>query len=184
VNPGPSRPPVQAWVREARRFVVGGLVFVVFLAGASLLGIRSATKWALTQNALRMEAEVRAVAELSGEPTSSSRTFGADPRVARLLRGHGAIQAAVFETTGTLLSQAGFLPAAPLARFVSSRRIPRGNLLTRTCVGEIPALAAAIRWMGAGAPGLYDASNVAAERMTKAHHDPAGTVARRPRRGS
>ena len=39
----PPKPPVQAWIREVRRFVVGGLVFVLFLAGASLLGIRSAT---------------------------------------------------------------------------------------------------------------------------------------------
>lgn len=173
MNPGPPRPPVQAWVREARRFVVGGLVFVVFLAGASLLGIRSATKWALAQNALRMEAEVRAVAELSGEPTSSSRAFGADPRVARLLRGHGALQAAVFEATGTLLSQAGFLPAAPLAPIrLEPEEIPGDALplLTRTRIGETPALAAAIRVDGGARVlrVLYDASNVvAAERMTK-----------------
>ncbi len=184
MNPAPPRPPVQAWVREARRFVVGGLVFVVFLAGASLLGIRSATKWALAQNALRMEAEVRAVAELSGEPTSSSRAFGADPRVARLLRGHGAIQAAVFETTGTLLSQAGFLPAAPLAPIrLEPEEIPPDALplLTRTRVGETPALAAAIRVDGGARVlrVLYDASNVAAaERMTKVFTVaiPAGTV--------
>lgn len=171
-------------MREARRFVVGGLVFVVFLAGTSLLGIRSATKWALSQNALRMEAEVRAVAELSGEPASSWKAFGGDPRVARLLRGHGALQAAMFDTAGTLLSQAGFLPAAPLAPVrLEPEEIPTSALplLTRTRIGETPALAAAIRVDGGARVlrVLYDASNVAAaERMMGVFTIaiPAGTV--------
>ncbi|MFN7986060.1 MAG: ATP-binding protein [Thermoanaerobaculia bacterium] len=166
-----ARPPVQRWIREIRRFVAGGLVFVLFLAGASLLGIRSATAWALRQNALRMEAEVRAVAELSVETGEKSGSFGADPRVAKLLRGHGALQAAVFDANGTLLSQAGFLPAAPLAPVrLEPGEIPAGDaaLLTRTITGTTPALAAAIR-VDHGARVvrvLYDATTVsAAERM-------------------
>jgi signal transduction histidine kinase len=171
MTPDLPKPPVQAWILEARRFVVGGLVFVLFLAGASLLGIRSATRWALRQNDLRLEAEIRAVAELSDEASSSSRTFGADPRVARLLRGHRALQAAVFDSNGTLLSQAGFLPAAPLAPVrLEPEEIPPGALplLTRTRFGETPALAAAIRVDGGTRVlrVLYDASSVAAaERM-------------------
>jgi len=166
-----SRPPVQGWILEIRRFVVGGLVFILFLAGASLLGIRSATAWALRQNALRMEAEIGAVAELSADPSSFQRAFGTDPRVARLLRGHEALQAAVFDTNGTLLSQAGFLPAAPLAPVrLEPEEIPSGALplLTRTRLGEAPALAAAIRVDGGTrvVRVLYDASSVvAAERM-------------------
>lgn len=167
------RPGAQRWISEVRRFVIGGLVFVLFLAGASLLGIRSATNWALRQNALRMEAEIRATAELSGDLSSSARPFGADPRVASLLRGHGALQAAVFDANGTLLSQAGFLPAAPLAPVrLEPDEIPSGALplLTRTRMGETPALAAAIR-VDEGTRVLrvlYDASPVAAaERMTK-----------------
>ncbi len=168
---GLPKPPVQVWILEVRRFVVGGLVFVLFLAGASLLGIRSATAWALRQNALRMEAEIRAMAELSGDASTSSRAFGADPRVARLLRGHGALQAAVFDSTGTLLSQAGFLPAAPLAPVrLEPEEIPPDTLplLTRIRIGEAPALAAAIRVDGGTqvVRVLYDASSVlSAERM-------------------
>ncbi|MBK9964305.1 MAG: hypothetical protein IPP07_05140 [Holophagales bacterium] len=118
-----------------------------------------------------MEAEIRAVGELSGAPSTSSRAFGADPRVASLLRGHGALQAAVFDTTGTLLSQAGFLPAAPLAPIrLEPDEIPPGDLplLTRTRTGETPALAAAIRVDGGTRVlrVLYNAAPVAAaERM-------------------
>lgn len=166
-----SRPPVQGWILEVRRFVIGGLVFILFLAGASLLGIRSATAWALRQSALRMEAEIGAVADLSADPSGSPRAFGADPRVAKLLRGHEALQAAVFDANGTLLSQAGFLPAAPLAPVrLEPDEIPSGTLplLTRTRLGEASALAAAIRVDGGArvVRVLYDASSVlAAERM-------------------
>lgn len=166
-----AKPPVQRWIREVRRFVAGGLVFVLFLAGASLLGIRSATAWALRQDALRMESEVRAVAELSAEASDKAGAFGADPRLARLLRGHGALQAAVFDAKGTLLSQAGFLPAAPLApERLDAEEIPVGDasLLTRTRIGRTPALAAAIRVDGGSriVRVLYDASSVsAAQRM-------------------
>ncbi len=166
-----SRLPVQGWILEVRRFVVGGLVFVLFLAGASLLGIRSATTWALRQNALRMEAEIRSMAELRADTVGAPRALGADPRVASLLRGQGALQAAVFDASGTLLSQAGFLPAAPLAPVrLEPEEIPSAALplLTRTRIGETPALAAAIRVDGGTrvVRVLYDASSVAAaERM-------------------
>ncbi len=166
-----AAPPALGWILEIQRFVAGGLVFVLFLAGASLLGIRAATAWALRQNALRMEAEVRAVAELSSDPGRSPYAYGADPRLANLLRGHRALQAAVFDAQGTLLSQAGFLPGAPLAPVrLEPEGIPASDspLLTRTKIGEKPALAAAMRIDGGSrvVRVLYDASSVAAaERM-------------------
>lgn len=171
MTPEAARPPAQGWIREIRRFVAGGLAFVLFLAGASLLGIRAATAWALRQDALRMEAEVRAVAELASDPGGAARAFGADPRVASLLRGHGALQAALFDGDGTLLSQAGFLPAAPLAPVrLEPSEMPEGALplVTRTRIGRTPALAAAIRVDGGAhvVRVLYDATTVsAAERM-------------------
>ena len=171
MTPDAPRPPLRSWIAQVRRFVAGGLVFVLFLAGASLLGIRSATAWALRQNALRMEAEVRAVAEIGTEGSEKAGGFGADPRVARLLRGHGALQAALFDANGTLLSQAGFLPAAPLAPVrLEPEEIPSGEapVLSRATIGATPALAAAIR-VDRGSRVvrvLYDASSVsAAERM-------------------
>ncbi len=168
---GKPRPPVQAWILEVRRFVVGGLVFVLFLAGASLLGIRSATAWALRQNELRLEAEVRAVADASVRPGQPSVAIGTDPRVIELLRAHQVVQAAVFDSAGTLLSQAGFLPEATLVPIrLSEKEIPKGRdpVLTRTTSDAGPAIAATLK-VDDGARilrVLYDASSVvAAERM-------------------
>jgi signal transduction histidine kinase len=169
--PDVPRPPVQGWIREVRRFVVGGLLFVLFLAGASLLGIRSATAWALRQNELRLEAEARAVAEASARLGESSIAIGGDPRVIELLRSHQVVQAAVFDSAGTLLSQAGFLPEATLVPVrLSLEEIPKGRdpVLTRTVSGSGPAIAATLK-IDNGARilrVLYDASSVvAAERM-------------------
>ncbi|MBK9088936.1 MAG: PAS domain-containing protein [Holophagales bacterium] len=168
---GLPKPPVQAWILEVRRFVVGGLVFVLFLAGASLLGIRSATAWALRQNELRLEAEARAVAEASVRPGDPSVAIGADPRVIALLRSHQVVQAAVFDSAGMLLSQAGFLPEATLVPVrLSEAEIPTGRdpVLTRTTTGTGPAIAATLK-VDNGTRilrVLYDASSVAAaERM-------------------
>lgn len=166
-----SPAPADAWVRETRRFLVGALVFLSFLAGASLLGIRAATKWALWQHALRMEAEVRAFAELSAGAARPDFVYGVDPRLGSLLRGHGALQAALFGSDGTLLSQAAFLPAAPLAPVrLEPDEIPRGDaiLVTRTRVGHTDAVGAAAAVDGGGriVRVLYDAGPVvAAERM-------------------
>jgi signal transduction histidine kinase len=150
--------------------VTGAIVFVLFLAGTSLVGIRSSTAWALRQRTLRVEAEVRAVVELTAG-SGSSRAFGSDPRLTALLRSHQALQAAIFDADGTLLSQAGFLPAAPLAPIRLERaELPAGPepVLTRTEVGGLPALAATLRVDDGSriVRVLYDASSVvAAERM-------------------
>lgn len=169
-SPG-SRPTAARWALETRRFVAGAFVFLLFLAGASLLGIRAATKWALGQNVLRMEAEVRAFAELDADAPRSPGAFGVDPRLARLLRGHAAIQAAVFAKDGTLLSQAAFLPAAPLVPVrLEPDEIPRDDslLVTRTRIGSVEAVGASIRVDGGArvVRVLYEARAVAAaERM-------------------
>ncbi len=153
--------------------MAGAFVFLLFLAGASLLGIRAATKWALRQNVLRMEAEVRAFAELNADGPGPRGAFGVDPRLARLLRGHSAIQAAVFAKDGTLLAQAAFLPAAPLVPVrLEPNEIPvDGSLqLTRIRMGNVEAIGATIRVDGDArvVRVLYEGRAVAAaERMIK-----------------
>ena len=178
------RPTAARWARDTRRFVAGAFVFLLFLAGASLLGIRSATKWALAQNALRMEAEVRVFAEMNADASRSRGAAAVDPRLARLLRGHGALQAAVFDRDGTLVTQAAFLPAAPLVPVrLEPDEIPDGDalLVTRPRVGDSRTIGAAIRIDGGEriARVLYDGRAVAAaERMIEVFTVaiPAGAV--------
>ena len=50
------------WEREVRRFVLSGLVFVLFLAIASLVALRMTTRWAVAQMEHRLAAEARTVA--------------------------------------------------------------------------------------------------------------------------
>lgn len=184
MSPSGPRPSAARWTRDTRRFVAGAIVFLLFLAGASLLGIRSATRWALRQSALRMEAEVRVFAELNADAAHPRGAYGVDPRVARLLRGHGALQAAIFDRDGTLVAQAAFLPAAPLVPVhLEPGEIPEGEalLVTRPHVGETPTVGAAIRIDGGHriVRVLYDGRAVAAaERMLEVFTVaiPAGTL--------
>jgi len=100
------------WEREVRRFVLSGLVFVFFLAGASVVALRMTTSWAVSQMESRLAAEARAAAsrlEQSRDPVSA---LAGDPAVANLLRAFAPQQVALFERTGTLVRSVAWLPEA------------------------------------------------------------------------
>lgn len=109
---------------EVRRFVVGGLLFVLFLAGVSLLGLWSTTEWAVSSSLRRYEAETRAAGEVVRRSSYPSERLFSDPPVLDRLRALGALQGAIFDSGGSLLSQAEFLPWSP----VLPDRLDRGSL--------------------------------------------------------
>jgi signal transduction histidine kinase len=99
---------------EVRRFVVGGLLFVLFLAGVSLLGLWSTTEWAVSSSLRRCEAEARSVGEVLRRSEASTEKIFSDAAVLDRLRGLGALQAAIYDPRGSLVSQADFLAWSPV----------------------------------------------------------------------
>ncbi len=95
---------------EIRRFVVGGVVFVLFLTGVSLLGLWTTTEWAVSSSLRRHVAETQAVGELLQRSALPGARALSDPSVLDRLRQLRALQAALYGADGSLLSSAGFLP--------------------------------------------------------------------------
>ncbi len=96
--------------REVRHIVVGGLLFLLFLSGLTLVLLRNVTAWAEREHLARLSAETRIVVErllLSGD---ASFALGGDARVATLLRDAGARHAGLYDAEGARLAEAPFLP--------------------------------------------------------------------------
>lgn len=98
------------WEREVRRFVLAGLVFVFFLAGASLLALRMTTRWAVGQIEDRFVAEARAIATRVERSRDLVGALSADAGVVPLVKDFGPQQVALFDASGVLLRSVAYLP--------------------------------------------------------------------------
>ncbi|HMM36767.1 MAG TPA: hypothetical protein PKA62_18845 [Thermoanaerobaculia bacterium] len=161
------------WEREVRRFVLSGLVFVLFLAIASLVALRMTTRWAVAQMETRLAAEARALAtgvEASGDLVSGLTT---DAGVVRLVREFAPLQVALFDARGSLRRSVTWLPdAARVPDGLPPEEAPRGPQarVTRGSEGGAPVVVVAVPLVSSGAVlrTVYDATPlVAAERMVR-----------------
>ncbi|MBP7678082.1 MAG: hypothetical protein KBB14_17385 [Thermoanaerobaculia bacterium] len=161
------------WEREVRRFVLSGLVFVLFLAIASLVALRMTTRWAVAQMENRLAAEARAVAtsvEASGDLVSGLTT---DAGVVRLVKEFAPLQVALFDERGTLRRSVTWLPdAARVPDSLPPEEAPLGPRarVTRGSEGGAPVLVVAVPLVSSRGVlrTLYDATPlVAAERMVR-----------------
>lgn len=161
------------WEREVRRFVLAGLVFVLFLASASLVALRITTRWAVAQMEDRLAAEARAIAtgvEATGALVDS---ISSDAGVVRLVREFAPQQVAVFGDDGTLLRSIAWLPdAARVPERMATSEAP-GGLSARVTRGGGPDRSLVVvtvplaRTRGV-LRAVYDATPlVAAERMLR-----------------
>jgi len=156
-----------------RRFVLSGLVFVLFLAAASLAALRMTTRWAVAQMESRLAAEARAVAtgvEASGDLVSGLTT---DAGVVRLVREFAPLQVALFEEKGALRRSVTWLPeAARVPDRLPPEEAPRGPQarVTRGREGGAPTVVVTVPLVSSRAVlrTVYDATPlVAAERMLR-----------------
>ncbi len=159
--------------REVRRFVVGGLLFVSFLAGAALVDLNLTTRWAVAQSEERLVAEVRAIGARVEGAGESADVLTADPLAVRLLHEFGPQQAAVFDPGGVLLQNAAFLPDAarvPDRLPAADRPVGGAAQVTRFDQEGRPAVSVAIP-IGGGRRilrAVYDATPLfAAERTVR-----------------
>ncbi len=161
------------WEREVRRFVLSGLVFVLFLAIASLAALRMTTRWAVTQMESRLAAEARAVAtgvEASGDLVAGLTT---DAGVVRLVKEFAPLQVALFDEKGTLRRSVTWLPdAARVPDRLPPEEAPRGPQarVTRGSEGGAPVVVVAVPLVASRVVlrTVYDATPlVAAERMLR-----------------
>ena len=165
--------PTGPWEREVRRFVVAGLVFVVFLAGASLVALWMTTRWALAQNEERLAAEARAIAEGVESSRDLATALSGDAGVTGLVREFAPLQVALFDERGTLLKSVGWLPeAARVPERLPAAERPRGLgvLLSRGRSAGTPVVAVTVPLDGGRAVlrALFDAGPLAAaERMVR-----------------
>jgi signal transduction histidine kinase len=98
--------------RDVRRTVVGGVLFLLFLAALSLVVLRNVAGWGLRESEAAAAARTQLVAErlqIAGDAALSLRT---DPVVASLLRDAGARSAVLYDDEGNRLGEATFLPDA------------------------------------------------------------------------
>lgn len=117
--------PSGPWEREVRRFVLAGLAFLLFLAGASLVALRMTTRWAIGQSEERLVAETRAIAARFGSTRDLATALTGDARVVSLVREYAPQQIALFDARGALLRSVAWLPDAA--------RVP-----DRLSAGELP----------------------------------------------
>lgn len=96
--------------REVRHIVVGGLLFLLFLSGLTLVLLRNVTAWAEREHLERLSAETRIVVERLLLSRDASFALGGDARVATLLRDAGARHAGLYDAGGDRLAEAPFLP--------------------------------------------------------------------------
>lgn len=104
--------PPGPWEREVRRFVLAGLAFLLFLAGASLAALRMTTRWAVGQSEERLVAETRAIAARFGTTRDLAGALTGEARVVSLVREYAPQQIALFDARGALLRSVAWLPDA------------------------------------------------------------------------
>ncbi len=114
--------------REVRLVVVGGLLFLLFLAALSLVGLRNVASWGIGESEGSVAARTRTVVERLQNVGDPAVALGGDPVVAQLLRDGAARFAVLYDGEGNRLAEARFLRDAALApsRLRAEER-PRGT---------------------------------------------------------
>jgi signal transduction histidine kinase len=159
------------WEREVRRFVLAGLVFVFFLAGASLLALRMTTRWAVAQTEERLAAEARAIASGLARSRDVVAALSGDAGVVGLVRDYAPLQVALYDASGSLRRSAAWLPdAARVPERLEAAELPRGRepRLLRGEEAGMPTVAVTVRVEEGGAilRILHDATPLAAAERT------------------
>src|SRR6185369_9176505 len=96
-------PTSRRFEREVRNVLVGGLVFALFLAGASLVVMRNTTRWAARENAGRARSAEAALSERLLRAEDARSTLAGDARAASILTDAGALAAALYDAEGDQL---------------------------------------------------------------------------------
>lgn len=109
-RPVPASP--RRFEREVRNFIIGGLLFLLFLAGVLLVAYRNLAEFSEREALDRLVASTRAVAERVETGRPGADPFTEDPRISLLLRAAGARQASLYEPGGARQFVAGTLPDA------------------------------------------------------------------------
>ncbi len=138
--------------REVRLAVVGGVLFLLLLAGLSLVVLRNVVAWGEREAIAYAGARSRSVVErlqVAGDPSLS---LGGDAGVAKLLGDGRARYAALYDAEGNRLGEAGFLPDAALAprKLPAEDRPPGDGLLARDDTGLSPGPGRLRRFREAG----------------------------------
>ncbi len=157
--------------REVRLAVVGGVLFLLLLAGLSLVVLRNVVAWGEREAIAHAGARSRSVVErlqVAGDPSLS---LGGDAGVAKLLGDGRARYAALYDAEGNRLGEAGFLPDAALAprKLPAEDRPPGDGLLARDDTGlSPPGLAASVGFSGGRRilAVLYDGSGLVEARRS------------------
>jgi len=152
--------------REVRNVLLGGLVLLLFLAGAALVVMRNMTSWGIAEKLARCGAATQAIAE-----RASLGGLSDDPQVSALLRGGGARWAAAFGPDGGRLGEARDLPDAAFAPSRLEQRPAAGASATEDSSAATPPLVvvrAASRDGRLVVAVAWDGADVAAARRSVA----------------
>ena len=103
---------VGSFERQVRLAVVGGVLFLLFLAALSLVVLRNVASWGIGESEAAAASRTRRLAERLERSGNPAAALGADAAVAALLREEGALAAAVYDDAGSRLAEATFLPEA------------------------------------------------------------------------
>jgi signal transduction histidine kinase len=106
---------VSSFERQVRLAVVGGVLFLLFLAALSLVVLRNVASWGIGESEAAAASRTRRVAERMERGGNPAVALGADAGVATALREEGALAAAVYDDGGSRLAEATFLPDAGLS---------------------------------------------------------------------
>ncbi len=101
--------------RQVRLAVLGGILFLLFLAALSLVVLRNVASWGVGASEEAATSRARRVAERLDRGGNPAVALGADASVAALLRDEGALGAAVYDDAGNRIAEAPFLPGAGLS---------------------------------------------------------------------
>ena len=159
------------WEREVRRFVLAGLLFVLFLSLASLVALRMTTRWAVAQTEERLAAEARAIASGVARSRDVVAALSGDAGVVGLVREYAPLQVALYDASGSLRRSAAWLPdAARVPERLAPAELPaRGKArLSRGLEDGRPVVAVTVR-VEEGGPYLrvlHDASPLATAERT------------------
>jgi signal transduction histidine kinase len=127
--------------REVRNVVVGGALFLLFLAGVSLVVLRDTVSWGERENLQHLSAGTRMVVERMAAVGDPPRALAGDPAVAQILRDTHARAAALYDAAGNRLAEASFLPDAALSPALllpEERPHDAGTLAFRALPNEAP----------------------------------------------
>ena len=160
---------VSSFERQVRLAVVGGVLFLLFLAALSLVVLRNVASWGVGESQSAAASQTRRVAERLERGGNPAVALGADAAVASILREEGALAAAVYDDGGNRLAEATFLPDAGLlpAKLPASGR-PRDGGVRVEEEGHVgaPRVAVAVTLIGGRqiVCVVYDGAALAAAR--------------------